>query len=507
MRRITVILLSLTLSLILSTSVFASNQYVQRQSDTIPEVELLQSQQLLEAASQDKLENPEYEPSIAPELLNVFGWFEANDNINTASDYAAVGYETQMTLGSSGSGKALQTLKIYTRDKGLNIKYSTRLDGSDWSEEATGTYDLSESSGNKGTENVKINNIRMRLDGPKSIDYSLFYRVYVSGKGWQPWASAGEQVLPDTEEDISIESLEIRIMPENATTPPESIDILSVPVLTGEAYTEGNGWMNPILGRTIRIGTENQNLRLEAFKLSTNNPNVGLSYQAYVEGMGWLDPTTEGNIIGTTDESRRLEAIRIELTGEQAGQFDIYYRVHVEDFGWLDWANNGQVAGTLNQDLRIESIQVKILPKGSKAPGKSEVPSLIAVDETEGQILKSVNQLRKENNLTLLTGDGKLHEAAVWRSEEISDDYSHTRPNGENYHTILDEVEYRNDGLIPALGENIIATDDPVAAFESFSKKQGSQKVLLTDYYRYLSFAPGYGTSVLFLTDTPSLTE
>ncbi|WP_415671086.1 hypothetical protein, partial [Streptococcus pluranimalium] len=40
------------------------------------------------------------------------------------------------------------------------------------------------------------------------------------------------------------------------------------------------------------------------------------------------EPVTSGGIVGTTGQSRRLEAINLQLTQELATHFDLYYRAH-----------------------------------------------------------------------------------------------------------------------------------------------------------------------------------
>ena len=65
----------------------------------------------------------------------------------------------------------------------------------------------------------------------------------------------------------------------------------------------------------------------------------------------------------------RLEAIKIELTGEMADHFDVYYRVHAQNYGWLGWAKNGEMSGTSGMSLRLEAIQIVLVPKGAAAPG------------------------------------------------------------------------------------------------------------------------------------------
>ena len=68
------------------------------------------------------------------------------------------------------------------------------------------------------------------------------------------------------------------------------------------------------------------------------------------------------------------EAIKIELTGTEAQNYDIYYRAHCQTYGWLDWAKNGEAAGSQGYAKRLEAIQIVVVPKGSEAPGSTEKP-------------------------------------------------------------------------------------------------------------------------------------
>jgi uncharacterized protein YjdB len=90
-----------------------------------------------------------------------------------------------------------------------------------------------------------------------------------------------------------------------------------------------------------------------------------------VQSYGWQNWVSDGALSGTTGKAKRLEAIKIELTGDAATKYDVYYRVHVQRYGWLDWAKNGEMAGTSGKSLRLEGIQIKLVPKGGAAPGST----------------------------------------------------------------------------------------------------------------------------------------
>ena len=82
--------------------------------------------------------------------------------------------------------------------------------------------------------------------------------------------------------------------------------------------------------------------------------------------MNWV---ADGALSGTTGQSKRMEAIKIRLTGEAAEKYDIYYRVHSQNFGWLDWSKNGEPSGTAGYSYRMEAIQIVLVAKGDPAPG------------------------------------------------------------------------------------------------------------------------------------------
>lgn len=75
--------------------------------------------------------------------------------------------------------------------------------------------------------------------------------------------------------------------------------------------------------------------------------------------MNWVDADTngasprsladKGQYAGTVGKSKRMEAIRMELTGELANRYEVLYRVHMQTYGWSSWTKGGDTAGTVGQ--------------------------------------------------------------------------------------------------------------------------------------------------------------
>lgn len=142
----------------------------------------------------------------------------------------------------------------------------------------------------------------------------------------------------------------------------------NVPTVAYSTHVQTKGWL-PTVKNGTGSGTTNQNKRMEAVKLSIENiANLGIQYSTHVQSYGWTEWKSNGAVSGTTGANKRLEAIKIQLTGAQASNFDVYYRVHAQSYGWLGWAKNGEQAGTEGLSKRLEAMEVVVVKKGSPAP-------------------------------------------------------------------------------------------------------------------------------------------
>lgn len=68
---------------------------------------------------------------------------------------------------------------------------------------------------------------------------------------------------------------------------------------------------------------------------------------------------TGGQVSGTEGQSKRLEAIQIELVG--APGYHVEYRTHVQNVGWQGWKRDGAISGTEGKSLRLEGIEIRIV--------------------------------------------------------------------------------------------------------------------------------------------------
>lgn len=132
-----------------------------------------------------------------------------------------------------------------------------------------------------------------------------------------------------------------------------------------QVYTSGNGWTKQTLsGNTATFG-ENAK-KIEAIRIAVDNPSVSgdIEYATYLNNTKWTDWSKNYAISGETNAKKRIEAIKIRLTGELANKYDVVYRVYVRDIGWLEWTKNGEVSGTTSMSKSIDALQIKLMNKG-----------------------------------------------------------------------------------------------------------------------------------------------
>ena len=152
------------------------------------------------------------------------------------------------------------------------------------------------------------------------------------------------------------------------TTKTETIPKLKQEKKAGVSYTthiQSIGWQGVVRNGEL-AGTVGDSKRLEAIKINLEDaPYSGnIEYRTHVQTYGWQGWVKNGAVSGTNGEAKRLEAIQIRLTGEIAKYYDVYYRIQVQSFGWLGWAKNGEYSGSAGHAKRLEAIQIILVEKG-----------------------------------------------------------------------------------------------------------------------------------------------
>lgn len=289
--------------------------------------------------------------------------------------------------GVTGQAKRMEALKISLPDTGdtqgdgtSKIRYRVYLQGTGW-------QDWKENGATAGTtgQERRIEAIEMHLEGPIAQEYDIYYSVHMAKIGWSayvmgnPDPAAIDDIVGTKDLSKRIEAVKIQMVkkgdPAPSTSGTKYIEGYQTADLTYAGTIQGQGMSNAVVqGNTL--GTTGQKKRLENIVVNLNRTNEltpagGIQYSVHLQSSGWGGWVDQGAVAGCTDGTKRMEAIKIKLTGDLANYYDIWYRTHVEKYGWLGWAKNGQAAGTTKCAYRIEGIQIRLVSKDATAPGSN----------------------------------------------------------------------------------------------------------------------------------------
>ena len=129
-----------------------------------------------------------------------------------------------------------------------------------------------------------------------------------------------------------------------------------------QTHVEDYGWQEWKSNGEMS-GTSGESKRLEGIRIKINDilPEASIKYRTHVQDYGWQEWKSNGEMSGTSGEAKRLEGIEIKL--ENAPGYSIEYRTHVQDYGWQEWKSNGEMSGTSGESKRLEGIEIRIVKK------------------------------------------------------------------------------------------------------------------------------------------------
>jgi uncharacterized protein YjdB len=167
-----------------------------------------------------------------------------------------------------------------------------------------------------------------------------------------------------------------------------------------------------------------------------------VSYVSCVADFGWQTESRNGRDTGISGS--KLQALRINLSGELGEKYDIYYRLFIENFGWMNWSRNGAPAGVSEMPYAALSVQVIMLPKGSTPPagtGQSYIYGVTMDDfivETDSETSKGPREESYAGEITV--GSQEAGESPI---KGLTLQYSPTdskyKPQGELIYQIYTE--------------------------------------------------------------------
>ena len=270
--------------------------------------------------------------------------------------------------GTSGQSKRLEgiNIKLLNNDNKIDIKYQVHVQNIGWQEwkkndDMAGTTGQSlrlEAIQIEIIENPKVAMVSIENPIINSKHYSL-QETNISVSGWRMSNS---------------ENANLKIYLDNKEIDTNIISYVSRQDII-EKYTKyGTAEQNPLPGYKFEIDTsglsdgkhilvakvfDGENVLSETSTYFYYDSKIYIQYKAHVQDIGWQDWKKNEELIGTTGQSKRIEAVQIKLLNVPEGAH-VKYRVHIQDVGWQDWKKDGGIAGTTGQSKRIEAIQIKI---------------------------------------------------------------------------------------------------------------------------------------------------
>ncbi len=229
-------------------------------------------------------------------------------------------------------------------------------------------------------ESLRMEALQVRLYGEIAAQYHVYYSVHVQGYGWLGWTRDGESA-GTAGQSRRVEAIKVKIV-KNGEDP--ALDTSFVKhgsafdggqMISVQAHVQRIGWQDAV-GNGGIAGTTGQSLRVEALRVQAVGFDVpgSILVDGHVQGRGWTGYAA--GLAGTTGQGKRLEAVRMVLSGDEAvAKYGIYYRVHVAHIGWLGWAHDGEDAGTSGMGAPIEAVQVILVYKGDVPNSAGSVTS------------------------------------------------------------------------------------------------------------------------------------
>ena len=230
---------------------------------------------------------------------------------------------------------------------------------------------------------------------------------------------------------LRVEAIRIMILPKT-DKPPERPGVYSTaymysPTIYYRSYVEGEGWQDKVTKGKLS-GTSGKALRLEGLQVWTSGePDLGVEYLSHVQDVGWEKvPASNGGTSGRPGSGKRMEAVRIQLTGNDAGKYDLYYCLHVQNIGWLGWAKNGDPAGSSGVSMRVEGLVIRILPKGSPRPanlGKRTEAFVDGVGAAKLTLSKTTAAVTRNRSIQLTASvlpENRTFKGVTWSSSRPS---------------------------------------------------------------------------------------
>ncbi|MBE5935180.1 MAG: CHAP domain-containing protein [Lachnospiraceae bacterium] len=135
-------------------------------------------------------------------------------------------------------------------------------------------------------------------------------------------------------------------------------------IIKYRTYTNNSGWQDDAeQGGDCAVDSKEVITGMKMMVVMSEDVTIDgtVKYSVYSKESNWSQEVDTFSKASSGDNA--IKAIKAELTGTLASQYDIEYRACTSDNQWLSWSKNGVVVGNIDGEANIIAIQAKINKK------------------------------------------------------------------------------------------------------------------------------------------------
>jgi len=248
--------------------------------------------------------------------------------------------------GTKGEARPIQDFSIAFKNKNprLSLRYKAHMSN------VGDTQFVAEGKplGYAGKQNIE--GFSIELTGPDAYLYEVYYEAHVANIGDIKTVKNGEY-CGTRGRSLAIEGLSVWVVKKTV-----SLD------LAVSVHVRGLGSLK--FGSNQFAGTTGRKLPIQDFTLAfrTPVPGLGIRYMAHVSNVGDTPFKADGQGFGYAGR-QSIEGFSIQLTGENAAQYDVFYSAHVSNVGDTQTFKNGEYCGFRGRGLAVEGLKVWVQKK------------------------------------------------------------------------------------------------------------------------------------------------
>lgn len=170
------------------------------------------------------------------------------------------------TSGIINRNLKIEAIKIEGKNlpENVTIEYQSHVQDLGWEKD---WKTEGKQSGTTG-QNKKIEAVRIKLNG--TSEYSIIYRTYIQGRGWQDWANDGE-ISGTTGKNLKVEAIELKIVPKIKNVIRTYVDT-PVSANIEQGNLKVSGWvMTDIENIKIQMLIDNEVIKTTTTKTARND--------------------------------------------------------------------------------------------------------------------------------------------------------------------------------------------------------------------------------------------